>query len=817
MKNMYFKKVFLFLACLAIFTSLGAKNQWTLKGVPYDVDTVIFKHKVGPGTTFAKYNLPGKPLMVSVLEMDLTNKYVDFETCKGGDKGVCEEQPTSMYARNDIPGHDMIAATNGDFYFYQDVVENGIPRSGQFKKNECITNPVGRAAFVLTDDRKPFIDHIDFSGTVKFGDVVTRLHTVNMQRLEWEDTGGNQLNLYTNAYGTQTEKCTGGTKIIISPKDTPFFWSANKNINAVVEQIVDGNGVTEIPAGKAVLWGRGTSEDFLKTLAVGSEITLNLKTDLREQPGVITDFKELMGGSNNIIIKDGKLVDEWPDRHPRTCIGYSKDEKTVYFIVIDGRQSISMGASLDECGDVFLALGAWHAVNLDGGGSSCMVVNGDVVNSPSDGTIRSVGNGCLLVSNAPIDDEISQADFAPLASNIITFARVPLVAYGYNQYGVLKSRDFKTVTYTCDPAIGKIDGDMFVAAGTTGSGYITMKYGDKEVKKQIFIINGELSVRLSSVVVDSHNSYSIEITGTNGNYTNAIDAASLSWVVDNPDICKVENGVVKYLSNGETMIHGSVNGFSCELKVVSMTPDYETKAVDVANNIADWKFTQSGPKNMVVTAEGEGKIFTFTGGASRSTYIKMTQAIDIPGIPQILRMEVDAGTLPLKKVTFSFKTQLANNVQYAMEFNKQLSSVATELRITVADVLAQASASGKFDIGHFPLTLSNVNFTFDALTAGSEYTMKIPSFTAVYYNLGSVDGIKVNTAQGMKIYPNPANAGTEVLIDNAVGNVNVYNSVGQLVKIVNNDSSTLSLSTQELVSGIYIVKDSQNISKLIIK
>ena len=45
------------------------------------------------------------------------------------------------------------------------------------------------------------------------------------------------------------------------------------------------------------------------------------------------------------------------------------------------------------------ALGVYNAVNLDGGGSSCMVVGSKVVNTPSDGNVRAVGNGLLVVEN----------------------------------------------------------------------------------------------------------------------------------------------------------------------------------------------------------------------------------------------------------------------------------------------------------------------------------------------------------------------------------------------------------------------------------
>lgn len=74
-------------------------------------------------------------------------------------------------------------------------------------------------------------------------------------------------------------------------------------------------------------------------------------------------------------------------RHPRTAIGVSADGRTAWFVVVDGRQPFwSLGATLHEVTEVFERLGAAHALNLDGGGSSTLAVDGPegprVVNSP---------------------------------------------------------------------------------------------------------------------------------------------------------------------------------------------------------------------------------------------------------------------------------------------------------------------------------------------------------------------------------------------------------------------------------------------------
>ncbi len=78
--------------------------------------------------------------------------------------------------------------------------------------------------------------------------------------------------------------------------------------------------------------------------------------------------------------------------NPRTGIGLSQDRRTLYVVVIDGRQAGTVGAGLDDLANVMRDLGAWDAVNLDGGGSSALFVRGDggIVNNPSDGRERTV-------------------------------------------------------------------------------------------------------------------------------------------------------------------------------------------------------------------------------------------------------------------------------------------------------------------------------------------------------------------------------------------------------------------------------------------
>ena len=69
--------------------------------------------------------------------------------------------------------------------------------------------------------------------------------------------------------------------------------------------------------------------------------------------------------------------------NPRTCIGQRQDG-TVLFLVIDGRQKGSFGATLKNAQDILLNYGAYNAFNLDGGASTTMVFDSAVINNPID-------------------------------------------------------------------------------------------------------------------------------------------------------------------------------------------------------------------------------------------------------------------------------------------------------------------------------------------------------------------------------------------------------------------------------------------------
>jgi hypothetical protein len=91
--------------------------------------------------------------------------------------------------------------------------------------------------------------------------------------------------------------------------------------------------------------------------------------------------------SNNEEIKfAGKAIN---DKHPRTVMGYTRDRKLI-ILMIEGRNKVAHGATLQMEAQILKDLGCLEGINLDGGGSSCLLINGKETIKPSDSTVRPV-------------------------------------------------------------------------------------------------------------------------------------------------------------------------------------------------------------------------------------------------------------------------------------------------------------------------------------------------------------------------------------------------------------------------------------------
>ncbi len=163
--------------------------------------------------------------------------------------------------------------------------------------------------------------------------------------------------------------------------------------------------------GRAVANGKVYSDDNADwpTLCLGSN---RVEIALGELP---VGVRWAVAG-RHLLVDQGEAVAAKGDAfnvelHPRTAVGVDERGQTLWLVVVDGRQkNYSEGATLKELAALMVHLGAWRGLNLDGGGSSTLVVEGK--------------DGKPDVLNAPYHTRVPMRE-RPVANHVGVFARRP--------------------------------------------------------------------------------------------------------------------------------------------------------------------------------------------------------------------------------------------------------------------------------------------------------------------------------------------------------------------------------------------------------
>jgi hypothetical protein len=112
-------------------------------------------------------------------------------------------------------------------------------------------------------------------------------------------------------------------------------------------------------------------------------------------------------GGVSVLVHEGIVRDTWADElldvsansaQPRTAVGYMEKTKRLVFFVCEGREQTAgvQGMTTAQVANLLCAMGCTEALNLDGGGSSCMLINGKETIKPSDGSQRKVIDACFI-------------------------------------------------------------------------------------------------------------------------------------------------------------------------------------------------------------------------------------------------------------------------------------------------------------------------------------------------------------------------------------------------------------------------------------
>lgn len=346
-------------------------------------DSVV-TNGVVPGVVHTKHVKAG-PLVVDVLEIDLTNPQYRLESYRPSGLVKTSRQAIENTSR----GHTVIVAVNADFFSFKTLR----PLSNQVVNGKFVLGTKSPRSHVAIDEQnKVYFEQLSFKGFSLHRGHRWEIDGVNRNRLS------NETVFFNSFWGPTTDSDTLGVKLVVRLAGTR--WAAHDTMIFVVVSR-SAEGTVSIPDDGGVL---ATSMDFA---GVGVNDTLRMFLGFSAFGRSIS---QVLGGAGRIL-ESGKDVTEanveqeglarkfLTDKHPRTFVGSNRDITRVFLCTVDGRQAASVGMQFNEMAKFLVSLGAWNAINLDGGGSTTMVVQGRIANSPSDRTgERPVANSLQVIS-----------------------------------------------------------------------------------------------------------------------------------------------------------------------------------------------------------------------------------------------------------------------------------------------------------------------------------------------------------------------------------------------------------------------------------
>ena len=366
----------LFLLLILITISGKAEDIWD-----YSVPNMAYLHR----TT-------AEPWDIHVLIIDLKNPGLNVGSVLAQDKVWGREVVSQMATR-----HGAIAAINGDFC----SLNNGIPQGITVVDNEIMVAPKYRTALGFTNNYSALVGMWTdrWNWYAKVIDEQNNERDIVMMNL---DVNQDWLCLFTDDYGHSTPGNALSNNVV----------EVVVGADSLVQEIRHNQSGITIPLDSYVLIGREQAANWLlSNITVDERLTLDLITN----PDWHNLWQSVSGGPR--IVQNGQYYADplavfpngedftmsyknayYNSRHPRSAAGTTVNGDTLILVVVDGRQSHSVGMTLNELANVLIEFGAIDALQYDSGGSATFFLNGSVRNQPSDGSERAVANALCVFS-----------------------------------------------------------------------------------------------------------------------------------------------------------------------------------------------------------------------------------------------------------------------------------------------------------------------------------------------------------------------------------------------------------------------------------
>lgn len=601
---------------------------------------------IAPGVTQSKLSVANsrENQEIYVLNVDQQASQLKLETALAKDQMIGFETVSSMAENNQAEEHYVIGGVNGDYF-----TDNGSPTDLTVRNGELVTTnttPASeRTIFGVSPDGKAMIGNPEISLQVSVnGQNPYIINSVNKRR------NANYLVLYTPYFANTTLTNELGTEVVLSNVQGQL--NGNNTVKATVKEVVVGKGNAPLNDGELILSGHGLGSDYLKTLVAGDSVDINLSYDNPAWNMV----DQAIGGRYHLV-KDGQAQTfSIAGAHPRTAIGIKKDG-SVFVIVIDGRQEDSSGVTLTEIAKVMKDLGAVEAMTFDGGGSSTMVVrepgetDATVINSPSDGKERSVGNSLLIVGTwkaGPLNTLILNANDLKLFAGA-TYKSLDIAVKGLDKNNnPITMKD--PLTWSSNLGTFNSDGS-FTARKTIGNGTITAASGLVKASLQAQVVNQLDSIKVANktIMVDQDGTFTIPAEGYLAGKKVVSDPKIFNYQVSG-QVGTIENGIFKAGKvDGVGTVTVSYGSVSTQFNVIVGNPG-TIVIEDFEGSLSSWKASGANYQTIQVVPERnyvkEGShslkvAYDFTGTTGTSgVYASPTTPIAIPGTPVKIGMWV---------------------------------------------------------------------------------------------------------------------------------------------------------------------------------
>lgn len=726
------------IAAAAVPAASQAAGSVDLQGVTYQVDT-LFHAQVGPGTTQTSLLLTSgtRHLRAFYTITDLTNTWVTVRAVSGTDNMTGGETVRQMATRKTAPGARYFAGVNGDFWFTSGTTSRGQSMIGTPIATCVADGTIYRALngtevqFSIGNDNAPVLGAVTFGGQVTKADGTSAsIYGVNV------DAVSDRVTLYnpTYYYGTnQTSSCSEVTVKFVDGDDS---FAIGKTCQIEVVGSPSTAGDMDVPDTGLVLHGQGTTLDFINNLKEGDRLNLLLTATVGGNEFVP---REIISGQPWVLnagvtqAGDGSV-------HPRTVLGYDQTGTKIFMMAVDGRSTLSDGATTDVLGDLMRYAGAWMALNVDGGGSTTLYTSAlGVRNRPSDGSERADANGIFSVSIAPDCDTISSIHFVDWSLNLPQYASYTPEFYGYNKYGMLIDTHVKGVQLLSPAALGVIKNDSTLFATGLGTHILQAVYqGDTiSIACSVFASQDGINLKYNTVINDSYRYYTAEPQGSVLDKTVAIDPAALKWSSTDESVVSVDaNGRMRGLKDGSAYVLGQVGEVTDSLLVNVQVPTAHVMPIDPNPDVDTWAISQLGGTDRTVTTNGNGFDLTYTGASARQARIVLTKQIELWSLPDSLRLRLNPGEATVKNVVFGVRANGGSLVYQTVTPDSMPANTETTLSLATEDW------TDTNDMGNYPLTLESIQLNMGGNTTGKQYTMHFNGFETVYNALlyGDIDG-----------------------------------------------------------------------------